>query len=131
MVTVPGFLLRRLYVKDTLKNTNDGFQFELRNRLGSGYALRVHPVKVDGVEVPIESTSFDLDGEAVAFADVSSKNTLALAMNKAIVIRVVGTRLDGGPRKIGMGFDVPGLGMLSFRLHRHGRRWLMCGAALR
>ena len=36
MVTVPGFLLRRLYVKQSLANTEDGFQFELMNRLGSG-----------------------------------------------------------------------------------------------
>ena len=38
MVTVPAFLLRRLYVKKSLRNTEDGFEFELRNRLGSGYA---------------------------------------------------------------------------------------------
>ena len=38
MVSVPGFLLRRLYVKESLKNTDTGFEFLLRNRLGSGYA---------------------------------------------------------------------------------------------
>ena len=37
-----------------------------------------------------------------------------MAMNKSITIRVAGTRLDPGPCKVGMAFDVPGLGTLGF-----------------
>ena len=114
MVTVPGFLLRRLYVKQSLTNTEDGFQFELMNRLGSGYSHKVHPLTVDGVELPVESAEFDLEGTSTRFDEVSEQNTLSLAMNRAIVVRVTGTRLDPGAHKIGMGFDVPGLGTLSF-----------------
>ena len=51
MVTVPGFLLRRLYLKGSLRNTSSGFEFQLRNRLGSGYAHKLLPLTVDGVEV--------------------------------------------------------------------------------
>ena len=114
MVTVPSFLLRRLYVKETLKNVADGFEFELRNQLGSGYAFRVYPLTVDGVEVAVEHCSFDLDGESIGFAEVSTERTLTLAMNKSLLVRASGTRLEAGPRKIGLGFDVPGLGTLSF-----------------
>ena len=57
MVSVPGFLLRRLYVKQSLRNTSDGFEFELRNRLGSGYAHRLLPLTVDGNELPIEQAA--------------------------------------------------------------------------
>ena len=114
MVTVPGFLLRRLYVKQSLANTEDGFRFELMNRLGSGYSHKVHPLTVDGVEVPIDSAEFDLEGTSIRFDRVTEQSTLTLAMNKAIVVRVTGTRLEPGVHKIGMGFDVPGLGTLSF-----------------
>lgn len=114
MVTVPGFLLRRLYVKHSLANTEDGFQFELMNRLGSGYSHKVHPLTVDGVEIPIDGSEFDLEGAIVRFDDVTQESTLTLAMNKAIIVRVTGTRLEPGAHKIGMGFDVPGLGTLSF-----------------
>ena len=114
MVTVPGFLLRRLYVKQSLTNTEDGFQFELMNRLGSGYSHKVHPLTVDGEEIPIESAEFDLEGTSTRFDQVSEQNTLSLAMNRAIVVRVTGARLEPGAHKIGMGFDVPGLGTLSF-----------------
>ena len=114
MVSVPGFLLRRLYVKQSLRNTSDGFEFELRNRLGSGYAHRLWPLTVDGDELPIDQASFLLDGNETAFGDVSRERTFTLAMNKAITVRVKGSSLEPGARKIGMGFDVPGLGTLRF-----------------
>ncbi len=114
MVTVPGFLLRRLYVKQSLTNTEDGFQFELMNRLGSGYSHRVHPLTVDGSEIPIDSAEFNLEGTSIRFDQVSEENTLTLAMNRAILVKVTGTSLEPGAHKIGMGFDAPGLGTLSF-----------------
>jgi hypothetical protein len=114
MVTVPAFILRRLYVKKSLKNTSEGFQFELRNRLGSGYAFKLWPLIVDGVELPPEDTVFRLEDEDTAFSEVSKERTFTLAMNRTILIKANGTTLDSGPRKIGMGFDVPGLGTLRF-----------------
>ncbi len=114
MVSVPAFLLRRLYVKESLKNTADGFEFQLMNRLGAGYAHKVHPLTVDDVEAPAQSSAFVLDGEVIGFEDVSAHRTLTLAMNKTIGVRVVGVRLSAGHRRIGMGFDVPGLGTLRF-----------------
>ena len=114
MVTVPGFLLRRLYVKQSLKNTEEGFEFTMLNRLGSGYAFKMRPLTLDGRALPLNCATFDLDGKVTGFHEVSDEKTFTLAMNKSIAIRVAGTRLDPGPHKIGMGFDVPGLGALSF-----------------
>lgn len=115
MVSVPSFLLRRLYVKGTLKNTADGFEFELRNRLGSGYALRVHPLTVDGAEVSPSSSRFVMeDGASVRFDEVSETNTLTLALNKSIWVKTSGAKLERGARRVGMGFDVPGLGTMRF-----------------
>ena len=114
MIMVPSFLLRRLYVQGSLNNTPDGFEFELMNSLGSGYAHRVRPLSVDGAETPFADAAFVLDGEVTPFADVSPQNTLTLALNRTITVRVSGVRLEPGARKIGMGFDVPGFGSLRF-----------------
>ena len=116
MVSVPGFLLRRLYVKNSLKNTTNGFEFQLKNQLGSGYAYKLWPLTVDGHEVEPDKTFFSLDGNETSFKDVSESNTFTLAMNRAIVIRVEDMQLDISPKKIGMGFDVPGLGTLRFEI---------------
>ena len=57
MVSVPGFLLRRLYVKGSLKNAAGGFEFEFRNSLGSGYSQKVWPLKLDGEEIPADGAT--------------------------------------------------------------------------
>lgn len=115
MVTVPAFLLRRLYLKKSLRNTADGVEFQLKNNLGSGYAHEMQPLKIDNEPVDLQKTLFSLDSqEPVPFSAVSKEKTFTLAMNKSITIRAEGVTLQSGPHKIEMGFDVPGLGTLRF-----------------
>jgi hypothetical protein len=114
MVSVPAFLLRRLYVKGSLSGGEDGFSFRLRNSLGSGYAHKLQPLTVDGGEIPLESSFFVQQGERIGFFEVSKDRTFALAVNTDIEISVDGVALGDGPHKIGMGFDVPGMGTLRF-----------------
>ena len=114
MASVPGFLLRRLYVKGSLKNADGGFEFELKNSLGSDSAHKMEPLVLDGVELPTESTYFTLDGREMAFSEVSRENTFTLAMQKTITIWVDRVSLDPGPHKIQMGFEVHGVGAMRF-----------------
>ena len=114
MVSVPGFLLRRLYVKGSLKNTPTGFEFKLMNKLGSGYAHGMAPLIVDSVEQKPGNVYFISAGVETAFDQVSKDNTFTLAMNRDITVWVDGVTLETGNRKIGMGFAVPGLGTLKF-----------------
>lgn len=114
MVSVPGFLLRRLYVKGSLCNSADGFEFEIKNSLGSGYAHGLIPLSANGSEIPLDQTFFVLEGSQTAFAEVSKENTFTLAMNKSITIQARNVTLEAGANKIGMGFEVPGLGLLKF-----------------
>lgn len=115
MVTVPGFLLRRLYVKGSLRNSEAGFQFELLNKLGSGYARKMLPLTVDGAEVPLDRCTFSsVDGNCFLFSEVSPESPFTLAMNKSTVIAVKHARLSPGVHKVGMAFQVAGLGTLRF-----------------
>ncbi len=114
MVSVPGFLLRRLYKKGSLRNISGGCEFTLENRLGSGYAHAILPLAIDGVEVDRERTAFVLDEVRTPFSAVSRDATFTLAMNTAIVVRIDGVTLTPGAHTIAMGFEVPGLGALRF-----------------
>jgi len=58
VVSVPAFLLRRLYVKGSLHNRADGWGFRLKNGLGSGYAKGMLPLSLDKAEVPMEKSFF-------------------------------------------------------------------------
>ena len=112
---VPSFLLRRLYVKGSLMATSDGFEFQLKNRLGSGYARRLLPLTLDGTDLDMASTTFEIDGKRVAFDVVSKDTPFTMAMNKTTtIVYAGGPRITDEPHKIGMRFEVAGLGELGF-----------------
>lgn len=112
---VPAFLLRRLYVKGSLRNANGGFEFDLKNSLGSGYAEAVLPLTLNGDDIPLAGTRFVIDGDApIGFDEVSAERPMTLAMNKTVTIMVDGRSLPPGKHKIGMGFIVTGMGKMAF-----------------
>jgi hypothetical protein len=113
-VQVPAFLLRRLYVKGSLRHDGDGFAFDLKNSLGSGYAEQVFPLVVDGEELPLDTVSFTVEGEVLRFDEVSPERTMTLGMNKLVTIAARGRRLEPGKHKIGIGFRVTGMGEMKF-----------------
>ena len=111
---VPGFILRRLYVKGSLRNMPGGFQFQLQNNLGSGQARKLMPLTVDGDEMPMDRSFFTVTDGRLPFDAVSEEKTFSLEMNLVSTIQVEGISLDKGTHKIGMGFVVAGLGDLVF-----------------
>lgn len=116
MISVPSFLLKRIYVKGSLQNNEQGFQFQLKNTLGSGYGNELLPLTLDGKELPRESSYFVLDAEEVPFSAVSQERPFTLAMNKTLTIVVKGVTLAEGAHRIGFSFVAQGLGKLSFEV---------------
>jgi len=115
MPGVPAFILRRLYVKGSLRNTPEGWKFTLRNTLGSGYVKGLLPLKVDdSLEIPMEHTSFEMEGSHTSFDEVNENNTFGLQMNKAIDVNITGDHLPTGERTIYFGAIVPGIGRIGF-----------------
>ncbi len=113
-ITVPSFLLKRVYAKGSLKNNDSGFQFDLKNSLGSGYAKELFPLVIDGQEVPKEKSFFILEGKEICFTAVGEETPFTLTKNKAATILVKGTMLSAGAHKLGISFVVQGIGKLQF-----------------
>lgn len=111
---VPGFLLRRLYVRGSLRRTDDGLQLELKNTLGSGYARRLLPLQVNSAELPLDGCFFEVDGERHAFSDVTPESPFSLALNRTSILGGEGVALPEGVVEVTLGFEVQGLGELSF-----------------
>ena len=117
MITVPSFLLKRLYVKGSLQNNSDGFQFEIENKLGSGYGNELKPLTLDGQAIPLEDSSFRLESSETLFTEVSRDKPFTLPMNKKLTIKVKGVAITEGAHKIGMSFVAEGLGQLGFEVN--------------
>ena len=111
---IPGFILRRLYVKDSLRSTPDGFEFQLRNRLGSGYARRLLPLTLDGEALEPAHSTFEVEGKVTSFEAVDRDTPFTLGMNKTTTIAYTGGAMAPGPHTVGMRFEVAGLGELGF-----------------
>lgn len=114
MVSIPGFLLRKLYVRGTLENTGQGIAFRLRNTLGSGYAEKMLPVRLDGEEIPLARCFFWSGGKKRSFDQVSRADPFTLSLNQDIVVAVEDISLTPEPHTVGIGFRVPGFGELRF-----------------
>ena len=116
MISIPSFLLKRLYVKGSLRNNADGFQFEIENKLGSGYGNELKPLTLDRGTIPLEKSSFQQDSSEILFSEVSRDRPFTLPVNKRLTVKVKGITLDEGVHKIGMSFVAEGLGKLGFEV---------------
>lgn len=64
MPSIPQALLSKLYVSGSLSNTENGFEFDLRNHLGPSILTGVGPLQVDGQEVDPKSVQVRMERPA-------------------------------------------------------------------
>ena len=102
MPAVPAFMLKKLYLKGSLKNTDEGFQFLIRNTLAPGTITAVIPLTVDGVAYPLADTVVT-GKEAVVAADVSKEHPVTFGINLTVTMAVKGAKLQAGEHTIVIG----------------------------
>ncbi len=97
MGSVPAFLLKKLYVKGSLRNTTTGFELAIQNTLAPGTIAGLVPLKVDGVEYPLGQTVVGLnDGTIVSAAQVSAAAPLRFSVGDQVTLRVQCAPLAAG-----------------------------------
>ena len=111
---IPTFLLRKLYVKGSLENLDDGFQFKLKNSISTSTAVNVEPIKVNGNEYPLESVQISSGDVEVAGNEISPDNTFPIKVGLEILIRVSGEPLPAGEHTIDISLATKEVGKLSF-----------------
>jgi hypothetical protein len=100
MPAIPAFLLKKLYVKRSLKNTDAGVELEIKNNLAPGTIVGGSPLVIDGTEYPLTDTFAVSDEGERAFSDVSKSNPLIFGINKSIIIRLKDVQLEPGSHRI-------------------------------
>ena len=98
---VPSFLLKKLYVKGSFKNTSDGFQLSLRNMLAPGTILSLSPLQIDGRDVPLTNVEIITgDTAPVRASDISLAQPKAFPLNVLIMFRVIDQPVTPGPHRV-------------------------------
>jgi hydroxymethylglutaryl-CoA reductase (NADPH) len=109
---IPSMLLRQLYTNNSLKNTEHGVQFALKNRLSDAEFGELTGVRIDGAEVPLAEITVDLGDGAWLPAD--SVRDVSFPLRKVLTVRCAGRQLENGKHKIRIAFRAKPFGSLKF-----------------
>ncbi|MBD3407820.1 MAG: hydroxymethylglutaryl-CoA reductase [Candidatus Lokiarchaeota archaeon] len=111
---IPKFLLRKLYVKGSLENTDDGFVFKIKNSLSAGTAIGMTPIKVDGTEYPLETIHVKSGDAEVMASEISESNAFPIKVGVEIAIHIHAEQLEEGEHKIDISIKTKEAGNLAF-----------------
>jgi hydroxymethylglutaryl-CoA reductase (NADPH) len=110
----PPSVLAKIYVKGSLKNTEKGCQFNLKNVVDSGTVVELGPVTIDGkayeaVALTVITTSGERRGD-----QVTRQDPLLVYVGSAFAIRVDGEALLEGEHAISISVNTREIGRLTF-----------------
>jgi len=105
-------MLGKAYVTGSLQNTDDGFSFEIKNRLESGSMSGVPKIAVDGEEVSLEGATITVGEKTRPVAEVSWSASLYVPYGSSLKIYVPGA-LKAGEHTINVQLNIPELGRIS------------------
>ncbi len=113
---IPASILKRLYVKNSLTNLDDGFSFKIKNSLSNGTATSMSPVTVDGTEYALDAIVIKSQDGEVNASDVSESNAFIIKVGIEVEIHVKADPLPDGPHTIGIGLQTKEIGGIAFEV---------------
>lgn len=98
---IPTFLLKKLYVKGSFKNTPTGFELALRNTLAPGTLIGISPLQIDGRDIPLDKILFAAgDAAPVRASDVSPASPRQFPLNVVVKFQVQDQPLAPGSHRV-------------------------------
>lgn len=97
---IPSFLLAKLYVKGSLKNTDTGFEFTLKNIIDNTMLVGIGPITVGEKNYEGAAVTLTAGDKTVSGADLTRQNGVPARMGMLLQISVTGDKLAPGLQKI-------------------------------
>ena len=117
MGAIPGFLLKKLYVRGSLRNTAQGCAFQLRNVVDSGTVVRFHELQVDGETYgPEQVQALRAGGEMVPLSTIAPDRPLSLPAGVNMTLLLPGVTLPPGKHRLRLHFQTQEVGDLAFQV---------------
>ncbi len=115
MRIVPKLLLKQLYTFGSLKNTDKGAGFTLKNRLKDAELVEVEYVQIGDTKVYPKDIMINLgDGTVISAADVSKENPVNFPLKKTISMCCKMPKLPKATYKLKFSFRAKPFGKLEF-----------------
>ena len=101
MPAIPPFLLRKLYVKGSLRTEEDGFALDLQNVIAPGTITALTGLDVDGQAMDLaQVTVIPPSGSPRSMGEISTQATLLFPVGANVTLRVSGKTLEPGPHEL-------------------------------
>jgi hypothetical protein len=114
---IPSFLLAKLYVKGSLKNTGSGFEFSLKNIIDSTMLIGIGPINVGEKIYEGEAICMTVGDKSVSGAELSRANSIPVRMGVPLKVTIVGEPLAAGPQKITVAATTSDIGKIKFDIN--------------
>jgi hydroxymethylglutaryl-CoA reductase (NADPH) len=110
-------LLRQLYTFGSLRNTGQGVQFSIKNRLSDAEFTELQSVRIDSSAVPLDAISLDLgDGARLSPNQISASQPIAFPLRKIVTVQAGIAALPLGKHRIEIAFKTKPFGALKFEV---------------
>ncbi len=115
---IPSLLLKQLYTFNSLRNTTDGIQLALKNRLGDASLTGLRSVTIDGNALPLAAAVLELaEGGRLAVAAVTAAAPLVFPLRSSVVLRIDGVApLARGQHELELVFEAEPFGELRLKV---------------
>ena len=111
---IPSFLLAKLYVKGSLKNTDSGFEFALKNIIDSTMLIGIGPIGVGEKNYEGEAVTLITADRTVNGAELTRQNPIPVRMGTPFKVSVTGQQLAAGAQKISVAATTTDIGKIKF-----------------
>ncbi|MBB6461657.1 hydroxymethylglutaryl-CoA reductase [Flammeovirga kamogawensis] len=87
---IPSMLLKQLYTRGSLNNTERGIEFSIKNRLKDAEIKELLHIKIDGKEVDLSKVVFNTNEEKEIYSSTITKdNRLSFPLRKTLHLEVL------------------------------------------
>jgi hypothetical protein len=101
MPAIPPFVLKKLYVKGSLRTEDDGFALDLKNVVAPGTITAFTGLDLDGQAIaPAQVTLVPPSGNPRSMSDISVQTPLLFPVSVLVTLRVAGKTLEPGPHEL-------------------------------
>ena len=97
MSIIPEFLMKRIYKKGSLKQTEDGVCFDLKNVLGPGFISGFSFVKINELTFESDKVKFLTQGVEISAEEVNEENPIGFRLGQegTLILRGAKCLKDG------------------------------------
>jgi hypothetical protein len=105
-------MFKRLYVKGSMKNQDEGFVFQIKNTIDSGQISGLTKIAVDGEERPLDGITVTIGSKTREASSITWSASLYVGYGAVMTIYVPGT-LESGDHTVTLQANIPELGRIS------------------